>query len=365
MPVELDGASPVRAGEELPLAPLEAYLNQHLGIPSAGPRPLVVEQFAQGHSNLTYLVRLGGGGGGDATELVLRRGPFGNQVKTAHDMGREYRVLSRLWTVYPPAPRPVLFCDDPAVLGAPFYLMERRRGIVLRKQLPRGLVLDEDTARRLSITLIDNLAALHALDYRAAGLGDLGKPEGYVQRQVTGWTERYARARTDDLPALDHLARWLAEHLPPAPIGAALIHNDYKYDNLVLDPTDLTRIVAVLDWEMATVGDPLMDLGTTLGYWVEAGDPPALRDAAFGPTALPGSLSRRALAERYADRSGRDISGVLFHYAFGLFKIAVIIQQIYARYARGHTHDARFAHMNDLVAVLAEQAGQAIARGGL
>jgi aminoglycoside phosphotransferase (APT) family kinase protein len=361
MPAELDGASPVRAGEELPLAPLQEYLNQHLGVSSG---PVRVEQFAQGHSNLTYLVRLGEGEPG--TELVLRRGPFGNQVKTAHDMGREYRVLSRLWTVYPPAPRPILFCDDPAVLGAPFYLMERRRGIVLRKQLPPGLVIDPDTARRLSITLIDNLAALHALDYRAAGLGDLGKPEGYVPRQVTGWTERYAKARTDDLPAMDHLARWLAEHLPPpAMIDAALIHNDYKYDNLVLDPADLTRVVAVLDWEMATVGDPLMDLGTTLGYWVEAGDVPALREAAFGPTALPGSLSRHALAERYATRSGRDISGVLFHYAFGLFKIAVIVQQIYARYARGHTHDQRFAHMNDLVAVLAEQAGEAIARDRL
>jgi aminoglycoside phosphotransferase (APT) family kinase protein len=361
MPAEFDGASPVRAGEELPLAALEGYLKQHLGAFSG---PVRVEQFAQGHSNLTYLVRLGEGEGG--TELVLRRGPFGNQVKTAHDMGREYRVLSRLWTVYPPAPRPILFCDDPAVLGAPFYLMERRRGIVLRKQLPPGLVIDPDTARRLSITLIDNLAALHALDYRAAGLGDLGKPEGYVHRQVTGWTERYAKAQTDDRPAMENLARWLAEHLPaPALMGAALVHNDYKYDNLVLDPADLTRIVAVLDWEMATVGNPLMDLGTTLGYWVEAGDPAALREAAFGPTVLPGSLSRRALAERYAAQSGRDVSGVLFHYAFGLFKIAVIVQQIYARYARGHTHDERFAHMNDLVGVLAEQACQAIARDRL
>jgi aminoglycoside phosphotransferase (APT) family kinase protein len=279
-------------------------------------------------------------------------------------MAREYRVLSKLSLIYPPAPRPVLFCDDPDVLGVPFYVMERRRGVVLRRQLPAGLAIDPMAARRLSTLLIDNLARLHSLDYRAAGLGDLGKPEGYVVRQVTGWTERSARARTDDLPALDRVSGWLAGHLPPEAGGtAALIHNDYKYDNLVLDPGDLTRVVAVLDWEMATVGDPLMDLGTTLGYWVEAGDPPALQRASFGPTALPGSLSRRELAERYAEQSGRDVSGILFYYAFGLFKIAVIVEQIYARYVRGHTRDPRFAHLNDVVAVLAEQADEAIATG--
>ena len=349
---ELDPTKPVRAGEELPAA-LEGYLRQHL---EGAAGRFSVEQFAQGHSNLTYLFRLG-----DA-EWVLRRPPFGNQVKSAHDMGREYRVLSKLWMVYPPAPRPVLYCDDPEILGAPFYVMERRRGVVLRKQPLPGLVIDPETARRLSTTLIDNLALLHAIDYRAAGLGDLGRPEGYVARQVTGWTERYVKARTDDLPAIDRVATWLAGRMP-AETGAALVHNDYKYDNLVLDPGDLTRIVAVLDWEMATVGDPLMDLGTTLGYWVEASDPPQLRRAAFGPSALPGSLTRRELAERYAQGTGRDVSDVLFFYAFGLFKIAVIIQQIYARYVRGHTRDDRFAQLNDMVAVLAEQADRAIAAG--
>jgi aminoglycoside phosphotransferase (APT) family kinase protein len=222
--------------------------------------------------------------------------------------------------------------------------------------------LDAATARRLSTALIDNLALLHSLDYRAAGLGDLGKPQGYVVRQVTGWTERYARARTGDVPALERVARWLGEH-QPAESAAALIHNDYKYDNLILDQADLTRIVAVLDWEMATVGDPLMDLGTSLGYWVEASDPEWLRREAFGPTALPGSLTRRELVERYAERSGRDVSGVLFCYCFGLFKIAVIVQQIYARYVRGHTHDARFAHLDGLVRVLSEQADRALNAG--
>jgi aminoglycoside phosphotransferase (APT) family kinase protein len=346
---------PVRAGEELPVAVLEAYLRRHLPEVSG---PLVVEQFAEGHSNLTYLLRMG------EDELVLRRAPFGNPVKSAHDMAREYRVLSKLWSVYPAAPRPLLYCEEPGVLDVPFYVMERRRGIILRRQLPPGLAIDPPTARLLSTALIDGLAHLHALDYRAAGLDDLGKPEGYVARQVAGWSERYDRARTDDLPAMDRTARWLAGRLPPES-PPALIHNDFKYDNLVLDPGDLSRVVAVLDWEMATVGDPLMDLGSTLGYWVEAGDPPPLRQAATGPTALPGSLTRRELVARYAEQTGRDVSDAPFYYAFGLYKIAVIVQQIYVRYVRGHTRDARFAHLNGLVAVLAEQADRAIDAGTL
>ena len=352
---ELDQTVPVRAGEELPVADLEAYLLRHL--PGASG-PLVVEQFPEGHSNLTYLLRLG------ETELVLRRAPFGNPVKSAHDMGREYRVLSKLWAVYPAAPRPFLFCDEPGLMGVPFYVMERRRGVILRRQVPPGLSLDTPTARRLSTALIDGLASLHSLDYRAAGLGDLGKPEGYVTRQVSGWTERYAQARTDDVPALDRTGRWLAERLPRES-APALIHNDFKFDNLVLDPDDLTRIVAVLDWEMATVGDPLMDLGTTLGYWVEADDPEPLRRAAMGPTALPGCLTRRELVDRYAEQTGRDVSDVLFYYGFGLYKIAVIVQQIYARYVRGHTRDPRFAHLNGLVGVLAAQAERAVETGRL
>jgi aminoglycoside phosphotransferase (APT) family kinase protein len=241
--------------------------------------------------------------------------------------------------------------------------MERRRGIVVRKAAPVGAI-DAATARGLGAAVIDNLARLHGLDYQAAGLGDLGRPEGYVGRQVSGWSERYVKARTDDVPAIERVARWLADH-QPAESGAAVIHNDYKYDNLLLDPNDLTRIVAVLDWEMATVGDPLMDLGTTLGYWIEASDPPSLQAAAMGPTQLPGSLSRRELVERYEAHTGRAVPDVLFYYCFGLFKIAVIVQQIYARYARGHTKDARFARMNDLVAVLSQQADRTLDVGRL
>ncbi len=348
----LDTAAPVRPGEELPVAALEAYLSQRL---PAASGPLTVEQFPRGHSNLTYLLRWGD------QEFVLRRPPFGNQVKTAHDMGREFRVLSRLCAVYPAAPRPLLYCDDNHVLGAPFYVMERRRGVILRGG-DSGGAIDPPTARRLSKALIDNLARLHSLDYKAVGLADLGKPEGYVARQVTGWVNRYANARTDPLPEMDRVAQWLTDH-QPAESDAALVHNDYKYDNLVLDPGNLTQIVAVLDWEMATVGDPLMDLGTTLGYWVESGDPESVRANAFGPTDLPGSLTRRELVVRYADRTGRDVSGMLFYYCFGVYKIAVIIQQIYARFVRGHTRDERFARLNERVAALGRQALLALETG--
>ncbi len=336
----------VRPGEELPVAVLEAYLSQRL--PDASG-PLVVEQFPHGHSNLTYLLHKGD------KEFVLRRPPFGNQVKTAHDMGREFRVLSRLSAVYPPAPKPHFYCEDTSVLGAPFYVMERRKGVILRGIENPGVTIDPPTARRLSTALIDNLALLHALDYKAAGLADLGKPEGYVARQVTGWINRYTNAQTDTLPEMDRIARWLSDH-KPAESDAALIHNDYKYDNLVLDPEDLTRIVAVLDWEMATVGDPLMDLGTTLGYWVEAGDPQSVQANAVGPTALPGSLTRQELVARYAEKTGRDVSGMLFYYCFGIYKIAVILQQIYARFVRGHTRDERFSRLNERVAGLSRQA---------
>ena len=351
----LDQAAPVRVGEELPEAELGAYLRRHL--PEI-PGPLVVEQFARGFSNLTYLLRLG------ETELVLRRAPFGNSVESAHDMGREYRVLSRLWAVYPAAPRPLVFCEDRDVMGTPFYVMERRRGVILRQRLPTGLMIDPPTARRLSTALIDELAGLHAVDYRAAGLGDLGKPDGYVARQVAGWAGRFDKARTHDLFAMDRVALWLAAH-QPRESEAVLIHTDFKYDNLVLDPRDLTRVAAVLDWEMATLGDPLMDLGTTLGYWVQADDPAPLRLAATGPTALPGSLTRRELAARYAERTGRRVDEVLFYYVFGLYKIAAIVQQIYARYVRGHTSDARFARLDELVAVLAAQADRAVEGGRL
>jgi len=347
----LDSTRPVRPGEEIDAAALALWLKSRLpGVEG----PIAVEQFPGGHSNLTYLLR-----GGDR-ELVLRRPPFGSKVKTAHDMGREFKVLSRLYAVYPKAPRALLHCDDPEIIGAPFYIMERVRGIVLRHQRPpAGIELPPERMRAISEAAVDGLAELHGLDYQAAGLEDLGHPEGYVARQVAGWTQRWQGSRTDDVPDLDRAASWLAAH-QPAESGAALIHNDYKYDNLVLHPAELERIVAVLDWEMATVGDPLMDLGTSLAFWVDPDDAPEQRLMPAGPTTLPGNLSRAEVVERYAARSGRDVSHVLFYYVYGLFKIAVIVQQIYYRYKAGLTHDERFAAMIDTVRILGRTAARAI-----
>jgi aminoglycoside phosphotransferase (APT) family kinase protein len=222
------------------------------------------------------------------------------------------------------------------------------------------LELSPGVMRRLSEAFVANLVEIHGVDYEAAGLGELGRPEGYVRRQVEGWTKRYLDARTDDVPAVERLAAWLAGHVPPERGRAALIHNDYKYDNLVLAPDDLSEVVAVLDWEMATVGDPLMDLGTTLGYWVDADDTEEWQRYGFGLTALPGGLTRLEVVERYASLSGREVSEVVFYYAYGLLKIAGIVQQIYARYKKGLTRDERFASLAGLVRACGELALRAV-----
>jgi len=351
MAVDADAPGPPRPGEELNRDRLAEYLRGTLGL----GRPLEVRQFPGGHSNLTYLVSAGG------RELVLRRPPFGSTVKTAHDMGREFRVLSALGTVFPKVPPVVAFCEDASVLGAPFYLMERVRGVILRSRVPEGLALPPPTVARLCAALVETLVELHGLPYAAVGLADFGRAEGYAQRQVTGWTKRYQDAHTDDVRDMADVARWLAGHVPPS-AGASLLHNDYKHDNLVLDPHDPARIVAVLDWEMSTVGDPLMDLGTTLAYWVEEGDGEDLKAIAFGPTRLPGSDTRRQLVDRYAERSGLALHDMDFYYCFGLFKIAVVVQQIYYRFRRGLTRDPRFAGLGGAVNVLARQAARYLGR---
>jgi len=319
--------------------------------------PVTVLQFRKGHSNLTYLVRI------DGHEAVLRRAPFGAKVKSAHDMDREWNLLSALRGLYPRAPRPLAFCDDETALGARFYLMERVQGIILRGDgSGSGLPITPELLRATSGALVDNLADLHSVPVTGNGLAGLGRPAGYVERQVKGWTERYFAARTDEVPQIEAAAAWAAAHMP-ASSGAALVHNDYKYDNVVLDPGDPSRVVAVLDWEMATVGDPLMDLGTALGYWTDPDDPAPLRASAFGPTHLPGSLSRREVVERYALRSGRSVDDVLFHYVFALFKLAVIVQQIYRRWKDGHTRDPRFERLIQTVHLLGAQAARALDRG--
>jgi aminoglycoside phosphotransferase (APT) family kinase protein len=346
--IEEDRAKPVRAGEELDGAALAAYLDRELG----GSAPVQVEQFPGGHSNLTYLVARG------AAEYVLRRPPFGSKVKTAHDMGREVTVLSKLAPVFDRAPRVIAYEPSGDVLGAPFYLMERRRGVILRRELPAGV-----DARRACELLIDTLVDLHAIDFAAAGLGDFGKPAGYVERQVRGWSERYTGSQTDDIAAMTEVAAWLEAHRP-GDGPPALIHNDFKFDNTVFDP-GFTRITAVLDWEMATIGDPLMDLGGSLSYWVQADDSPLFQQPIFGVTNKPGMMTRAEVAARYFERSGRRTEHLIFYYAFGLFKTAVILQQIYYRFAKGLTKDARFGPFILAVRALADQARATIDRGRL
>ncbi|HEY0701799.1 MAG TPA: phosphotransferase family protein [Candidatus Acidoferrales bacterium] len=337
-----DRPTAVRPGEELNVQKLEPFLRSHF--PGA-TGALRIEQFPSGHSNLTYAVYFGD------KEFVLRRPPFGSKVKSAHDMGREFRVLSRLHAAYPPAPEVLLFCDDAEVLGAPFYLMKPISGIILRRNPPSGLAFSEDIAHRLSESFVDNLATLHGLDYEAIGLADLGKPQGYLERQVRGWVERYAGSQTHDYPEVKSIAEWMTQHLPPEQRGA-LVHNDYKYDNAVLDRDDLAQIIGLLDWEMSTIGDPLTDLGTALAYWVNADDPPELQSIRWGPTNFPGSFTREEIVERYAQKTKRDVSNLAFYLSFARFKLAVIVQQIYYRFHQGLTKDQRFASMPGLIQVL-------------
>ena len=338
----LDRPAPTRAGEELDVARLEPYLRRQF---PNDPGELLVRQFPSGHSNLTYSLSLG------ARELVLRRPPFGSKVKSAHDMSREFRVLSKLHSAYAPAPEALLYCDDQSVIGAPFYVMNPIHGVILRRDVPRGLDLSAEKARRLSESFIDNLIRLHRVDYPAVGLSDLGKPEGYLERQVRGWTERYHGSKTHDYPEVEKITAWMQEHRPSTS-GVSLIHNDYKYDNVVLDSTDITAIVGVLDWEMCTIGDPLTDLGTTLAYWVDAADPEELQKNRWGPTNVPGSLTRAEIVHTYAQKTGADPSQIAFYLAFARFKLAVIVQQIYYRYHQGLTRDERFASMPSTIQML-------------
>ncbi|MDH3494238.1 MAG: phosphotransferase family protein [Acidobacteriota bacterium] len=338
-----------RKGEELDLGSLRDYLQTALGREIDS---LEVLQFPAGSSNLTYSVSF------DNDDYVLRRPPFGNQVKTAHDMSREFRVLSRLSHVYRPAPVPLLFCDDESVIGSEFFLMERRRGVIVRGEWPFKF----DRARESALTFMQNLADLHSIDYEAAGLADLGRPEGYARRQVEGWSKRYLKSKTDDWPEIENAIKWLNEEIPTTETDTALVHNDYKFDNIVLDPADPTNIVGVLDWEMATIGSPLMDLGTTLGYWMSAEAGEEMMSMPFNPRVLMEQISREELVSMYAEASGRDVSNVAYYYVFGTFKIAVIAQQIYYRYAMGFTSDERFAHFNQFVGTLGRIASRAIER---
>jgi aminoglycoside phosphotransferase (APT) family kinase protein len=333
----------VREGEEFGLAAVERYLRERVeGIPEG---ELEVRQFPSGASNLTYLLKIGD------WEGVLRRPPLGPVPPRAHDMWRESHVLSKLHEAFPLAPKPYFFCEDESVIGVPFYVMERREGVVVDDELPEGVEPTRELCRGMSRTVADTLAELHAVDPNKAGLGDLGRPEGFLERQVKGWIERYDKAKTDDIEEVGALAGWLVKDIPESP-DPTIIHNDYKLNNLILNPDDLTEVRAVLDWEMATVGDPLFDLAVSLSYWTEPTDAEELKVVMPTVTSTPGFMTRREFMDRYASSSGRDLSEMHWYMVFGYFKLAVILQQIYARWKKGQTGDARFANFNQRVRTL-------------
>jgi aminoglycoside phosphotransferase (APT) family kinase protein len=349
--IGIDTTAPIRQGEALDLNLLNTFLQEQA--PETG-EVISISQFPGGYSNLTYCLHT------TEKEYVLRRPPFGANIKSAHDMGREFKVLSLLQPHYHKIPRPIIYCDSPEVIGAPFYIMERINGVILRAASAPKLHLPKAKLRRISQAVVDNLAQIHALDIQTTGLYQLGKPEGYVQRQVEGWSKRYFQAETAAIVSMNTLADWLQQNQPTSQ-EVAFLHNDYKHDNIMLNPDKLSEIVGVLDWEMATVGDPLMDVGATLAYWSEPADAPALRS--FNLTWLPGNFTRQEVIERYAATSGRNLTNIAFYYVFGLFKNAVIAQQIYARWKQGHSQDIRFGGLLLIVQELAAKAIQTLESG--
>lgn len=345
--------APIRPGEEFDLARVEAHLRAHIpGLEG----PMQALQFPGGHANLTYLVRFG------EREIVLRRPPLGPVAPKSHDMRREFKALSALAPVFPQAPKPFLLCEDESVMGAVFFAMERRRGVVVRFAMPPELDRHPDARHRISMALIDVMASFHDVDYRAIGLADLGRPDGFVERQVAGWKGRWDRAKNVENPRFEELHAWLVANRPESP-APTLVHNDLKFDNCMIDPDDPDHVTTILDWDMTTVGDPLIDLGTLLGYWAQADDPPE-RGATTSVTALPGFPTRRELAERYAERRAIDLATIGWYEVFAIWKTAVVLQQIFIRFVRGQTTDERFQLLGDRVPMLVRIAAERAEKAG-
>ena len=329
-----DRACAIRPGEEIDPAAVKAFLQKNIQGPFGD---ISITQFPSGFSNLTYLIDMEG------RQMVLRRPPVGARVKAGHDMGREYKVLKALHPVFPYCPEPFAYTDDLSIIGAPFFVMEKLSGIILRKDLHRELSISTDQAKQLCVNLTDLLAAIHSIDIKKTGLDSIGKPQGYVQRQVEGWRDRYRKARTDDAPDFETVMAWLADKMPGDTDHPTLVHNDYKFDNMVLDPNRPEKIMGVLDWEMSTCGDPLMDLGNCLAYWVEKNDPEEMQMMRTMPTSMEGALTRQEILDLYETRTGRSTRQFDFYYCFGLFRLAVIAQQIYYRFSHKITTNKRFA----------------------
>ncbi|PTU73428.1 phosphotransferase family protein [Pseudomonas mangrovi] len=345
-----------REGEELDAGVIDAYLKAHIPGLTGSPK---ISQFPGGASNLTYLIEY------PNQEFVLRRPPFGHKAKSAHDMGREYRILNQLNAGFPYCPKAYAYCTDESVIGAEFYVMERVRGIILREDIPAELNFTPEQTTALCKSFIDKFVDLHNVDYQACGLGDLGKPEGYVQRQIGGWIDRYERAATPDAPVWTEVKAWLRDKMPADHHKPGIVHNDYRFDNVILSPNNPMEIIGVLDWEMTTIGDPLMDLGNTLAYWIQADDPQPMQLTRKQPSNAPGMLTRQQFVDYYAERAGIEIKSIDFYYTYGLFRLAGIIQQIYYRYFHGQTKDQRFAKFVQMNALLEQTSLQVINKSTL
>lgn len=335
----LDRPGSVREGEELDAAAVGDYLRRI--DPDLAGTP-AIRQYRGGASNLTYELAF------DDRALILRRPPFGTKAKSAHDMGREYRIQKALKPVYRYVPEMIAYCDDPSVIGSEFYVMEKLEGIIPRANLPRGVEPSEDEVRAMCRNVIDTMIELHTIDPAAAALSDIGKGAGYVRRQIEGWSDRYRRARTENAGDLESVMSWLAANVRDE-VRLCIVHNDFRFDNVVLDPADPSRVIGVLDWEMATIGDPLMDLGNTLAYWVEPSDDAFLQATRRQPTTLPGMMTRDEVVAYYLERSGLPEVSFTFYRIYGLFRLAVIAQQIYYRYHQGQTRNPEVAQFDEFV----------------
>ena len=344
---------PVRKGEELNAAVLESFLRRNIeNLPTS---PLELLQFSAGHSNLTYQIKIGD------WEAVLRRPPLGPVAPKAHDMEREFKILTELHPYFSATPMPILYSNQQEIVGSPFFIMERKKGIVIDTSFPNGITVTKELCQQLSEVMVNRLVELHGINYQDTGLGAISKPEGFTERQVHSWIGRYERARTDEIAAIDSLTKWLSGNIPLQQY-ATIIHYDYKFNNAMFNES-LSEMVGLFDWEMTTVGDPLADLGVAMGYWNQADDPEDLKKGlGKAPiTVNEGFYTRKQFIELYAKKSGRDVSNIKFYLTFAYFKLAVICQQIYYRYKKGQTNDLRFANFNYKAKMLIEHAGMVAA----
>ena len=350
----------VRKGEELDPLQLDSVLKQVVPELKGEGTPLI-RQYASGASNLTYLISY------DNCELVLRRPPPGVKAASAHSMIREYRVISALQSVYPAVPKGIYYSDDESLLGSEFYLMEKVEGLLVKSSLPAAWNFNDGDRRHFGKTVFDKLIELHRVDYAAAGLADFGKPQGYAERQILGWNKRFANAQTPDICGFEDIREWLVAHIPVAAAGnpAALIHGDFRIDNVMIDPENPFKVIAVMDWEMAALGDPLMDLANSLAYWVHSDDPPALQTIKQQPSDAPGMLRREEIIAYYTEQTGFDTSKWDFYEVYGYWRLMGILQQLYFRYVNKQTQDRRFASYGQGVTHLGEYCRQLIARSSL